>query len=1125
MGLFSRNGRRASARRLRFSAKTCQQQLEWLETRTLLAAFTVTTDQDIIAPDDNLLSLREVVAEVNASSDATNTIQFDASLTGQTISLTQGTLQLFKNATFVGPGAASLTIQRSTAEGTPLFGIFYVSSSAAVEISGLTIANGRTQNWWEYSGGIYNLGTLTVSDSILKDNSSNYYGGAIFNSGTLSVSDSTFSRNSAPDGGAIFNLGPLTVSHSTFDDNSATTSGGAIWSATDMTISNSILSNNTAHAGVGGAILNYSGTMHVTSSTFSGNSASHGGAIINRSQGTLNVSNSTLSHNSVAGGGGGAIFSDGTVTVSDSIIKDNSSDYYGGGIASGGPLTISNSTVSRNSALRGGGIDSGGPLIVSYSTFEDNSAVWYGSALLNSGPLTVSHSTFAGNSGTAAITNGFTGTVTVSHSTFSGNSSPGYGAGILHYGGLLLVSHSTLSGNSGGAGILNYSTLTISDSTLSGNSASGIVSYGPLTVSDSAFSGNTASVGGGIYSVGPLTVSHSTLSGNSATHGGGGIYSRGPLTVSNSTLSGNSTASSYYGGGIYSQGTFTITNSTLSGNSAGYGGGIATDVYDDSPVSERKLANTILAGNLSGYGPDIGGRVMSLGHNLVGVTDGSVGWTDTDLTGTSAIPLDPLLGALQDNGGPTWTMALLVGSPAIDHGDNALVSSPFDQRGAGFLRIIGGTVDIGAFEFKSPNNPPTADAGGPYITGEGANLQLDGSESSDPEAGTTLTYEWDLDYDGLTFDVEVSGVQPIVSFLDNFSPRTIGLRVTDSGGLSNIATTTLEVINVKPGLTGLSNTSPECGDAAEGQLVAVSGVFTDAGALDTHTAIINWGDSHVTAATLGPGAGTGTVAGSHVYATGGLFTITVTLTDDDGAAVTSTTTAVVTGVGVVGDTLYVIGTDADDHVTINKAGSVYRVHADFLTTGSFRDVPVAGISRIVVQACDGNDQVTISGGVSLPALIDGGEGDDRLNGGSGPNIIVGGGGDDQINGGNARDLLIGGRGSDRLVGNGNEDILTAGWTDHDAFDSSTHSAALWQLMDEWNSSASQDVRRSHLTGATGGGLNGSVLLNTATVHDDNSQDKLTGSSGIDWFFASLSGGTFLDVITNQGSNELLEELL
>ena len=80
-------------------------------------------------------------------------------------------------------------------------------------------------------------------------------------------------------------------------------------------------------------------------------------------------------------------------------------------------------------------------------------------------------------------------------------------------------------------------------------------------------------------------------------------------------------------------------------------------------------------------------------------------------------------------------------------------------------------------------------------------------------------------------------------------------------------------------------------------------------------------------------------------------------------------------------------------------------------------------------------------------------------------------------------------------------------------------------MDEWNSSASQDVRRSHLTGATGGGLNGSVLLNAATVHDDNSQDKLTGSSGIDWFFANLSGGTFLDVITNQGSNELLEELL
>ena len=271
--------------------------------------------------------------------------------------------------------------------------------------------------------------------------------------------------------------------------------------------------------------------------------------------------------------------------------------------------------------------------------------------------------------------------------------------------------------------------------------------------------------------------------------------------------------------------------------------------------------------------------------------------------------------------------------------------------------------------------------------------------------------------------------------------------------------------------------------------VTIAASFTDVGVLDTHKVSINWGDGITTIGSVVQGSGSGSVSGSHIYATGGIFTITVTLTDDDGGMVTSKTTSVITGVGVVGDTLYVIGTDKDDHVTINQAGSVYRVHADFLPTGNFRDVPIAGISRIVVQACGGNDQVTISSGISLPALIDGGTGDDKLN-----------------------------------VGNGDEDILIAGWTDYDKFDPISYYDALWLLMMEWNRSNSQVDRRGHITGTSSGGLNGSVLLNSSTVHDDLSQDKLTGSSGIDWFFANMSGGAFLDVITDRSVNELLEEL-
>jgi Ca2+-binding RTX toxin-like protein len=178
-----------------------------------------------------------------------------------------------------------------------------------------------------------------------------------------------------------------------------------------------------------------------------------------------------------------------------------------------------------------------------------------------------------------------------------------------------------------------------------------------------------------------------------------------------------------------------------------------------------------------------------------------------------------------------------------------------------------------------------------------------------------------------------------------------------------------------------------------------------------------------------------------------------------------------------------------------------------------------------VQVCGGDDQVTISGGINLPALIDGGDGNDKLNGGNGPNIILGGDGNDQINGGSARDILIGGTGADRLVGNGDEDILIAGWTDHDAFTPTSYYESLWSVMNEWNSSSIQATRRSHLTGATGAGLNGSVLLNSATVHDDTDQDNLTGSSGNDWFFANLSEGSILDSITDKSSGEFWEELL
>ncbi len=111
------------------------------------------------------------------------------------------------------------------------------------------------------------------------------------------------------------------------------------------------------------------------------------------------------------------------------------------------------------------------------------------------------------------------------------------------------------------------------------------------------------------------------------------------------------------------------------------------------------LRNTIVAGNLSG---DISGTLASSGYNLVADSADASGFAPTDI-----LDVDPLLGSLADNGGPTLTMALLPGSPAMDAGDNT-DAPEFDQRGPGFPRIVNGTIDIGAFEVQaSPIPPPT----------------------------------------------------------------------------------------------------------------------------------------------------------------------------------------------------------------------------------------------------------------------------------------------------------------------------------------------------------------------------------------------------------------------------------
>ena len=229
-------------------------------------------------------------------------------------------------------------------------------------------------------------------------------------------------------------------------------------------------------------------------------------------------------------------------------------------------------------------------------------------------------------------------------------------------------------------GILALDTVAISDGLAAGRGG-GIFNRGRVTLTNSTLSGNSAIRGGGIDNFyGTVTLTNSTVSGNSANIGGGGIYNYGTVTLTNSTVSGNSAASA--GGGIYNFDTVTLTNSTVSGNSADYGGGIY-NFYGTVTVTASLVAN-------------------SSGGNCVGtITDDGSNLADDATCGTIPNTLTGLDATLSDNGGPTMTHALLAGSTAIDAAGACGLST--DQRG--FIRVDGlcdaGSFEVGALEVQS----------------------------------------------------------------------------------------------------------------------------------------------------------------------------------------------------------------------------------------------------------------------------------------------------------------------------------------------------------------------------------------------------------------------------------------
>jgi PKD repeat protein len=405
----------------------------------------------------------------------------------------------------------------------------------------------------------------------------------------------------------------------------------------------------------------------------------------------------------------------------------------GGGIYNAGNLTLAGCTLSENQAGSGG---KGGP---SGGSAEVGGNGGDGGGIYNAGSLTLAGCTLSGNHAGSGGTGG----------TFGGNSNGGIGG----------------NGGDGGA-IYSTGVLAVISCTFSANQA-GTGGKGGLDASFDGGPGGTGGDGGAIYSTGALAATNSTFSSNTAGPGGAGGAGIGAC-VGPGGDGGN-------GGGIYSTNVLTLIACAFSGNSGGNGagnfsgcnfyvggsGGSGGGIFNAATASSVALRNTLVGLNsvgvggvgthfgtnsspsgANGIGPDLAGTFTSQGHNLVGQTNGAIGFADgvnADLAGSSAAPLDPNLGPLQDNGGPTWTQALLEGSPAQDAGDDALLAPPFnlltDQRG--FARKIGPHVDIGPLE----SQPVVTTLAATGVTA--SNATLNGTVNSGG-AATTVYFHYGL---------------------------------------------------------------------------------------------------------------------------------------------------------------------------------------------------------------------------------------------------------------------------------------------------------------------------------------------------------------------------------------------
>ncbi|HEY7907648.1 MAG TPA: choice-of-anchor Q domain-containing protein, partial [Thermomicrobiales bacterium] len=521
------------------------------------------------------------------------------------------------------------------------------------------------------------------------------------------------------------------------------------------------------------------------------------------------------------------------------------------------PVTLAGLTVRHGYGVLGsggGGINNSGTLHVTNSTVTANAAASNGGGIFNTGTLSVAGSMITNNSiyssfryGGTGIDNAISGTLTVTGSTITGNS--GAPGAIQNEGesSTATVTNSTISGNNGGA--------------FGGGGGGGLSNTGHLmTVVGSTISGNNGYIGGGINNFGvSLNVTDSTIAGNTASFRGGAIFAGG-------------------------SGTVTLTNTTLSGNSAmDAGGGITAQTNATVALTNTIVANST-GGDLSVYS-SAGGTFTGV-NNLI--DDAATAASFTDGASGNIVGHPALLGTLGNYGGPTQTVALLPGSPAIDAGASGGIP-PMDQRGKNRV----GAPDIGAFESQgftltpiAGSTPQSAVVNTPFT--QPLALTVAANNAVEPVAGGMIT-----------FTAPASGPSAVIAG----SPATIGAGGAASAtamangtvgtyavtaSASGAANATFSLTNTVAPLVSIAVApTPTTLKVGQVQQFTATGTYADNSTMDL-TGQVTWGTDSAAVAVDAAGKGTAKA--------GGTAHVTATLSGVSGQATVMVSPPVLTGV-------------------------------------------------------------------------------------------------------------------------------------------------------------------------------------------------------------------------------------